>query len=78
VNFAPDQNRTFIAPVDNIAVVVMLTKTGPGSGQKRFQADWAAHDFGQWLNTLPSLPPLGPNSTALNIGYFMVEPKDRF
>jgi hypothetical protein len=55
----------------------MLTKTGPGSGQKRLQADWAAHDFGQWFNTLPSLPPFGPNSTALNIGYFMVEPKDR-
>ncbi len=34
VSFAPDQNGTFIALVDNAAVVVMLTKTSPGSGQK--------------------------------------------
>jgi hypothetical protein len=56
----------------------MLTETRPGSGQKRFQADWAAHDLGQCFNTLPSLPPLAPNKVAINIGYFMVEPKDRF
>jgi hypothetical protein len=78
VGCAADQNGTFIAPVNNAAVVVMLTKPSPGSGQKRFQADGAAHDFGQWFNTLPNLPPLAPNRVAINFDYFLVEPKDRF
>jgi hypothetical protein len=72
VGFAADQNGTFIAPVDNTAVVVMLPKTSLGPGQKCFQADWAAHAFGQCLSTLPSfaslateLPPRNAVSTSL-------------
>jgi hypothetical protein len=78
VGFAADQYWAFIAPVDNAAVVVMLSKTGLGPGQKCFHADWAAHDFGQWFNTLPNLPPLAPNRVSINFDYFLVEPKDRF
>jgi hypothetical protein len=32
VGFTPDQNGTFIAPVDNAVVIVMLIETGLGSG----------------------------------------------
>lgn len=66
VGCAADQNGTFIAPVDNTAVVVMLTKPSPGSGQKRFQADGAAHDFGQWINTLASFASLAPELRPRN------------
>ena len=60
VGCAADKNGTFIAPVDNTAVVVMFAKPSPGSGQKCFQADGAAHDFGQWINTLASFASLVP------------------